>query len=352
MQFKEITNEDLSVYNNWHSSVETCHILQSTQWAEFKKGEWKPHFFIIENSGQVVAIASALVRNIPILNRPMIYLPRGPIFTDYTNKEMWTCFFDGITQFAKEIKAFLVRIDPAITVDNPCTEYFKDYGLISLKTDEGFGGLQPAATIRVNIKDSLEDIHKNFPKKTRYGIRYAEKNGVVYKTSGAEGLEDFYKVMSHTSKRAQFNLRPKSYYQKLLELYGDDVAFVSSYYEEDLISSGMYFKFGNKVWALYGGATDKHTNLQAGHGLEWTAMQWAKGKGAEYFDLFGIPVYRESENEKNKGVYGIYKFKKSFGGDEYDFIGEFDLPINKGFYKAFNGLDFAREVYINIRKRF
>ncbi|MEG1310175.1 MAG: peptidoglycan bridge formation glycyltransferase FemA/FemB family protein, partial [Bacilli bacterium] len=44
----------------------------------------------------------------------------------------------------------------------------------------------------------------------------------------------------------------------------------------------------------------------------------------------------EANPEKTSAIYGLHNFKKRFGGEYTEFIGEFDLIINKFMYFVFN----------------
>lgn len=352
MIVRQLSEHDLSAYSDWMQKNEMGHVLQSVQWGEHKKENWRCNYFFIEDNDQVVGAYLTMIRRIPILGKNIMYLPRGPIFNDYNNEEIWKTFTEEVSNFGRQENCIIVKIDPAIEDNDGFKKITSRLGFISKKTNYGFGGgIQPAATVRIELTDSAEDLYQSFPKKTRYSVRFSEKNGVIYKLNGIEGLDEFYQTMTITANRANFIERSMSYYGKLMELFGEDAVIVNSYKDDELISSGMYFKFSNKVWALYGGTTGKHSNLQAGYGLEFTAMKWSIEKGAKYFDLFGIPVDRTEQNENNKSVYGIYKFKKSFNGAELDFIGELDLPINTNYYRVYNLLEWGRGQYLKVKKK-
>ena len=54
-------------------------------------------------------------------------------------------------------------------------------------------------------------------------------------------------------------------------------------------------------------------------------------KNIDYLDLFGISGDASPENE----LHGLYLFKKGFGGTIVEFIGEYDLIINKFYGNLF-----------------
>jgi lipid II:glycine glycyltransferase (peptidoglycan interpeptide bridge formation enzyme) len=54
-------------------------------------------------------------------------------------------------------------------------------------------------------------------------------------------------------------------------------------------------------------------------------MRWARQHGITYYDMVGIP--KREEREEGHPYYGVYQFKKGFGGEEVDFLGCLDLPV-------------------------
>jgi peptidoglycan pentaglycine glycine transferase (the first glycine) len=69
-------------------------------------------------------------------------------------------------------------------------------------------------------------------------------------------------------------------------------------------------------------------------------MRWAKGHGYRYYDLWGIPDADETELEAEfltrsqaaSGLWGVYRFKRGFGGQVTRTVGAFDLVYNRPLY--------------------
>jgi peptidoglycan pentaglycine glycine transferase (the first glycine) len=70
----------------------------------------------------------------------------------------------------------------------------------------------------------------------------------------------------------------------------------------------------------------------------------AKEKCYKVMDFFGTTG---NPNKDNK-IYGIHLFKKRFGGEYIEFVGEFDLVTNKFMYFIFTKLI---PLYRNIKKK-
>jgi len=53
--------------------------------------------------------------------------------------------------------------------------------------------------------------------------------------------------------------------------------------------------------------------------LQWEAMRWAKTKSCTTYDLWGVPDEDEDALEsqfttRSDGLWGVYRFKRGFGG--------------------------------------
>jgi len=81
----------------------------------------------------------------------------------------------------------------------------------------------------------------------------------------------------------------------------------------------MAFLQHERAWYFYGASDDEHRNLMPTYLLQWEAMRWAKAQGAKTYDLWGVPDVEESVLEKqftirSDGLWGVYRFKRGFGG--------------------------------------
>lgn len=61
---------------------------------------------------------------------------------------------------------------------------------------------------------------------------------------------------------------------------------------------------------MYGASSNEQRNLMPNHLLQWNGMQWAKSHGCWYYNFRGIPEILEEGQE----LWGVYVFKRGFGG--------------------------------------
>lgn len=334
MRFRLITDEEAGRFDGFMQSTPNGHILQSYSWGEVKRPDWEPLRVVVEEEGNIVAAASILKRKIPFTNRSFFYLPRGPVLQDWKDLCVLTEFISHLRRLARAHRAVFVKIDPSLDEDEAPVDALKKMGFIHSRGRYEFGGLQPRYTFRLDISKELDEIMEDFPKNIRYKIKYGCNKGLKFVSPGEKGLEQFVAVMKETGHRGDFVIRNAAYYQKLFQVLGNrgEINLTLGYYDEQAIAAGITVAFGNKAWALYGGQVNRFRNLYAYHAMIWERIKWAKSKGASWFDFYGVP----GQVDEKHPLYGIYYFKKSFGGRYCAFIGEKDLIISPFYYKIWS----------------
>jgi lipid II:glycine glycyltransferase (peptidoglycan interpeptide bridge formation enzyme) len=76
------------------------------------------------------------------------------------------------------------------------------------------------------------------------------------------------------------------------------------------------------------------------YAVQWAAMQWARDKRCTYYDLWGVPDADESEleanfQERNDGLWGVYRHKRGYGGDLRRTVGSADRVYNQRLYRLY-----------------
>jgi lipid II:glycine glycyltransferase (peptidoglycan interpeptide bridge formation enzyme) len=186
--------------------------------------------------------------------------------------------------------------------------------------------------------------------KTRYNIRLAEKKGVVIRKS--EDYTIFYKMALATGERDKFGIHSLAYYQKIKELFDstEQSTLLIAFYNEEPIAGIIIFTQGKNAWYMYGASLDSERNRMPTYLLQWEGIKWAKQQGCLSYDLWGIPDHNEEELEKqfaakdqHDGLWGVYRFKRGFGGSIYRSVGAWDKVYLPGLYTLY-------KMYTRLRK--
>lgn len=300
---------------------------QTAAWARFKSQSWRPRHYLFEKEGEPVIAITVWLRKIPLLPYSLAYAPRGPVLLTAAGEAYLPEFWAAMKAEIHRQGAFALKIDPAWT-DQLLAEQLKLLGFKPVHSDHPFGGVQPRFTFRLDISAEPDELLASFPKKLRYNIRYPEKQGVVYHRGTKEEVAALVAVLEDTSRRKKFLGRSADYFERLLDVMGDQAALIIGTKDGQVVAASITIVCGRQAWAVYGGMMREYSQLRAYYGLNWERMLWAKSKGATSFDFSGVPVDRSESSP----LYGLYQFKKSFGGELVEFIGEYELPVRPFLY--------------------
>ena len=138
--------------------------------------------------------------------------------------------------------------------------------------------------------------------------------------------------MVETGKRDDFIIRPLEYFEKMYdELAPKHMKVLMAYHDGKPIAGIIPIMYGKKVWYLYGASSNKDRNLMPNYLLQWTMIQEAIKNNCDMYDFRGV----SGVVDENHPQYGLYRFKKGFGADFTEFIGEVYLPFKPLTYKLY-----------------
>ena len=336
--------ESKNKYKEFLENHERCNFQQSLEWAKVKSN-WKNEIILAEDEdGNIIGSLSVLIRKIPIFGN-LMYSSRGPV-CDIHDVSVLKQLTEGAKQLAKKYNAIVLKIEPDIKSDD---QVFRDLIVelgYKIKDDaKNFREeIQPRYVFRLDVKDKTEDeIFAGFHQKTRYNVRLATRKGVTIKEGTREDLKDFHKIMIETGSRDGFIIRPLEYFEKMYdELAPTHMKLLMAYYEGQPISGVIPIMYGNKTWYLYGASSNKHRNLMPNYLLQWEMIKIAINNKSDIYDLRGVSgVVDESHPQ-----YGLYRFKKGFGAEFTEFIGELYIPFKPLRYKLYK---FSEKTFRNLR---
>jgi lipid II:glycine glycyltransferase (peptidoglycan interpeptide bridge formation enzyme) len=147
-------------------------------------------------------------------------------------------------------------------------------------------------------------------------------------------------MYAETSQRAGFAIRGESYYLTLWNLFmgegpkdeDDPVAQpIIAEYEGQMVAGAVIFKFGDRSWYLHGMSSLDHSEKMAPHLIQWEAMRWAKQQGCAMYDMWGAP----DQFDPTDSLWGVYRFKRGFGGQTSLTIGAWDYPVKPLYYSLY-----------------
>ena len=234
----------------------------------------------------------------------------------------------------------------AQTLVEECINYAKRWGICSLKLSHWVRGYQVFNEANFYpqkyasfIIDLNGDYFYKYDYSQRYTIHKAQKNNVSFavyrKYDALKYLEDFQRIRKETQARAIMNNKDASMLLKHNEFFEsilmncDSILVIVRTKEGNIGSMGILLKTGKTLYYGYAGS-DLDLDRKYGCSSYMTGMfiDYAKQIGCDRVDMGGCPV---SPSEASP-AYGVYRFKKSFGGDYQEYIGG-DFIVNKLRYR-------------------
>lgn len=303
------------------------HILQTARWAQLKRDfGWTAGRVARAGSG-----ASLLFRHLP-WGQTLAYAPKGPLVAWDDPAEVRALLTALRAECARH-RAALLKIEPEMPASPALTET-----LTALGFRPSPQRVQPLCTIHVNLLADEATLLERMKPKWRYNIRLAERKGVTVRHGGEADLPAIQELLQRTGARDGFAVHSAAYYARATELFVSPglAMWLLAEYEGRLLAAIAVFSLGRMAWYMWGASDDADRNLMPNHALQWAAMRWARERGCDHYDLWGIPdevgddpqAYADPENWGSDGLWGVYRFKQGFGGQVVRYTGAWDLPLS------------------------
>jgi peptidoglycan pentaglycine glycine transferase (the first glycine) len=316
----------LSDWNVFLAKNPDAHLLQSGEWGQLKSAfEWEAIHLLVGEAG-----AQILFRRLP-LGFTFAYLPKAPVSSSAPSPAFWS----AVDLACRSRRAVFLKVEP---------DGWEGDGGASVLNGQTFAPspqhIQPRSTLAVDLHGSEEDVFNRMKPKTRYNIRLAGRKEVVVHPSS--DIDNFYRVMTITGQREAFHVHSQEYYRRAYELFypkGMCELFVADFQDRSLATL-MVFAHGRQAYYFYGASSDEERNRKATYPLQWEAIRWARARGCDEYDMWGIPdeatdVEEDDAEAREDGLWGVYRFKRGFGGSIKHAIHTMDRVYNPLLYKVY-----------------
>lgn len=267
---------------------------------------------------------------------------------------------DGVDN--RDVRKYLEELGYRYNEDGEQVKWCYCLDISGKSSEELFNEMRPST--RNNINKTIS--------KFKLNIRTLERNQ----------LAEFKKITSDTCERRDFMDKTLEYYQDMYDFFGDDVTFkicelncdtyIKSLEEENEIlkrrveelsdsssnkkkketmrkdiennlkkiddtknlkekkgniiplSAAMFVLYGDEIVYLFSGSYEELMKLCGQYRLQWEIIKYAADHGYKRYNFYGI---QDVFNPQGKD-YGVYEFKKGFGGYVEELLGSFILPLS------------------------
>lgn len=334
-----MTNQLTPANQQWDTFVRSHprgHVLQLSGWGRLKSAYgWDAQRVALANTdGDITAGAQLLFRRLPLGLGTMAYLPMGPLLSDETDaKALW----QAVDAAARSGGARFIKWEPGIYLEGETEPNFA-----ALDFHESAQTIQPPRTILIDISGDDDTIMGRMNQGTRRKIRQSYKKGVRFYHAVPEDMDTFNTLMQTTGERNEFGVHEPGYYEMAYNLFvpAGDATVILAEHEGDPLAAIMVYALGDFAWYISGASSSHKRNLMASYGIQWEAIQWARERGCRFYDMWGIPDEDQATLEaqfqdRGDGLWGVYGFKRGWGGAVIRAAGTWDKPYNRLVYAAY-----------------
>ena len=349
-----------------------------------------------DDNGNLIATAVMLHKKCKVPHMQFSYIQYG-FNLDIENKELISFFSKELANYAREKGSVFLRMDFNITRlehekngkikeggynHEYITDILKQNGFTHLGYNYGYSGnWMSRYTYRLDLDKPWNEVKKGIK---RYNI-YLNKNNqraVRVHEAGKEELSVLVNSQKELSEKLGFKPKDQDYFKKLWDCYGDAVHYyvvTTNYHEakmnlqkeiqsqkdhiavlkdqnridlanktiaamekeiaeidagydidkEQVLGAKFIIMQGANVWNVNMYTVKTLLNFRGAFALHAYAIEHLYQAGAKTYDFEGISGSMDPSDE----FYGQTDFKKSFGGDYLEFLGEFDAIFNEKKYE-------------------
>ena len=351
------------------TTQESASFLQTPAWGEVKR-EWRAEsvgWVDDSDSDKVLGAGLVLYRRLPKMRRSLAYLPEGPVI-DWSDPDLGR-WLAPLAEHLGSQGAFGVRMGPPVVTRRWSAGTIKaalasgesrvlgdvppdhtDHAAVAV-TDQlralgwrapnenatGFGVGQPRYVFQLPLADRDPDaVLAGMNQLWRRNIKKASKSGVVVTHGTAEDLPAFHELYLITARRDHFTPRPIAYFTTMFRALAseapDRIRLYLAHHEGDLVAATIGVRVGTHAWYSFGASSTEKRDVRGSNAVQWAMMQDAIAAGARVYDLRGIT---DTLDESDSHV-GLLQFKVGTGGEAVEYVGEWDLPISRLLYAAFD----------------
>jgi lipid II:glycine glycyltransferase (peptidoglycan interpeptide bridge formation enzyme) len=325
--------------------------LQTGYWARFKERfGWTAHPISAHVEGNTLRLLF-LTRKIAA-SRVLAYVPFGPAYEPTEKRETYLKALAGAALPLLPKGTFAVRFDlpwHRCGLGNFPGALSAEVCLRKAAMD-----IQPASTVILDIRGAEQEIMDRMKHKTRYNIRLAFRKGIEIEEHGEEGLETWYGLHEETGVRDRIAVHSLEYYRclfRLVEEYGEgapDYRILLAAHEGEILAGIIAAFRGKRAWYPYGASSRRKRNYMPTYALQWRAIQMARERGCESYDLYGI----SPSDDRSHPLGGLFRFKVGFGGTILNRPGCYDAVLERLPYFLFRKAEILRRYYyLGFRKR-
>lgn len=188
-------------------------------------------------------------------------------------------------------------------------------------------------TILIDLKKSIDQIYKETKSAKRH-IKKAKNNQVEIKIISGEKNKKFeseknklFRLIKKHQGYKNLGKYPEKWLNSLIKNFKDKSWLIIGYKGKKIASGGIFLCSRDAMHYIRGASNNLGYKNSASYLMMWSAIKLAKELNLKTFDMEGI--FDQRYQKTTNSWKGFTQFKKSFGGQEIEFIETYEKNINK-----------------------
>jgi lipid II:glycine glycyltransferase (peptidoglycan interpeptide bridge formation enzyme) len=263
--------------------------------------------------------ALVLERRLPVVGR-FGYVSGGPLVSPAVSREP---VVDRLVAAMDVLAHTRLR---ALFVQPPVDGHDVSAGLRELGFRQSTAAVAPAASIRVDLRREVEDLHGRLSKANRRRTRNWAQRGVTVRVGSPDDAALVADLLARTAEHQQFEPLSLGYIQRLyreLDVGRHVVVFVAEL-DGSPVAGLLCTRCNGTVRQRISGMerTERARRDGVSAATVWHAMLWAKSHGYDTYDFGGLRadsarILLAGHPEPSTHLTGSEQFKTSFGGEVF-----------------------------------
>lgn len=213
-------------------------------------------------------------------------------------------------------------------IDRPLSYYQEMYNHL------GKSGILKILVAELNTEDLINKLDEEI---SAYEKEFIERKEKYDKDPSKMNLKKYESKQKETEVNIE---RVQKRKDKIIKLKDENGTVIT-------LGGILFLIYGNEVLSLVGGSYSKFMEFQSAYTVHFEGMKYALENGYDRYNFYGIT----GDFNENNPLFGLYSFKRDFGGEVVELLGEFDLIISKPLFLVYKVAYASYKAFKNIKNK-
>lgn len=327
MSWKRLDAATAQEWNALAGAAQDFSPFQSYAWGEYKRREgWTAERWVYKNSDGTTGVCLQALRKKLPLGKALIWAPGGPLI-GFSKSDP--------AQISEALGAWLKEAGRGGVV----FARFRCHGKADKRWSDAVGRVCGRPIFKLNsehsiwfdLSQSLEALRSRMTSKHRYCVRQSEEAGLEWKLGNSPELMEDLSRLSLEMVRAK-GIEAKTYSVEELKgmcaAFGENALVFAGYKEGVPVTACLTLLAGPTAFYQAAATGGEGRKLSAAYAMIGKLFEVLKARGAARLDFGGTSMETT----------GVNHFKKGFGGELVEYLGEWEWAASRPLRWAANAL--------------